>query len=126
MMQSFNAFLAERQAAGLQYLQGDGQPVVTLSAASDPSTFFAPNGDLIEGFEAINREKLSGARRFGPNSTSEWLCKDMGCSGELGFWIGYQNIAADVDGTIHASSVRVTEIYRIIDGAWKIIHRHAS
>ena len=126
MIQSFDAFLALRHSAGLEYLQGNGAAVVALSAQTGPSTFFTPDGGLIEGCEHVNQEKARSAARFGPNGTSEWLCKDHGESGDLGYWVGYQQIAVQVGDAMHRSSFRVTEVYRRIDGEWKILHRHAS
>jgi ketosteroid isomerase-like protein len=126
MDESFDAFLEARRAAGVQYLRGNGEPAAALSAQSGPSTFFDPTGGLIEGAKAIIAEKLQGATRFGPASNDAWLPKDQGESGDLGYWVGYQQIEADLNGTIQPLSVRVTEIYRKIDGAWKIVHRHAS
>jgi ketosteroid isomerase-like protein len=126
MTQTFGEFLEQRIGAGLDYLRGDGAAVAALSAQTGQSTFFTPKGGLIEGAEAIVREKLEGARRFGPASNSRWICKDQGESGDLAFWVGYQEIEADVNGEPQASSIRITELYRRTEGAWKIVHRHAS
>ncbi len=49
-------------------------------------------------------------------------------NGDLGYTVAIERYDARVQGsdTVRSLALRVTQIYRREDGAWKIIHRHAD
>lgn len=48
-------------------------------------------------------------------------------SGDLAYTVGFERGPVQVDrGTRQDMVIRVTHIYRRVDGDWKIIHRHAD
>ncbi|MEP7313903.1 MAG: nuclear transport factor 2 family protein [Pseudomonadota bacterium] len=127
MSDDFDAFFEDlRQPAARAFVRGDAQPVLALSARKGPATFFDPNGGLTEGAEAINQANLQSAARFGPRGTTDLDVKDRCATGELAFWTGYQDAHVEIDGTLQPMCLRVTEVFRRIDGEWRLVHRHAS
>ena len=51
----------------------------------------------------------------------------VGSSGDLAYTVGFERSHVSVDGgPRHDQTLRVTHIYRRIDGEWKLIHRHAD
>jgi len=52
----------------------------------------------------------------------------QGYDGALGFWTGFQVATVRIGDAPRPATMRlrVTEIFRKIDGTWKLIHRHAD
>jgi ketosteroid isomerase-like protein len=48
-------------------------------------------------------------------------------SGDLGYTVGFERGEVVVDGgPPKPMTIRVTHIYRCIDGEWRLVHRHAD
>jgi ketosteroid isomerase-like protein len=48
-------------------------------------------------------------------------------SGDLAYTVGFERGEVTVDdGDAQPMTVRVTHIYRCIEGAWRLVHRHAD
>jgi ketosteroid isomerase-like protein len=127
MSQDFDTFLERtRRPAAAAFVRGDASPVVELSAHSGQATFFDPGGGFIEGARAINDANLKGAAHFGPKSSTSLDIRDHGASGDIAFWTGFQEAQVDMGGKMQPMKLRVTEVFRRIDGEWRLVHRHAS
>jgi len=127
MSDDFPTFLETvRRPAASAFVAGDSAPVERLSAQGGQAIFFDPGGGFTEGAEAVNRANRKGASQFGPSGTTELQVKDLGESGDLAFWTGFQAADIDTGGEQRSMRLRVTEIFRREDGGWKMIHRHAS
>jgi ketosteroid isomerase-like protein len=94
----FDAFFAERARAAEAYVKGNGGLLDTLVAHQGDATFFSPQGDVATGAETVARGYLNDAKAFRPNGTTRF----------------------------DHMKTRVTEIFRKIDGVWKLVHRHAD
>jgi ketosteroid isomerase-like protein len=48
-------------------------------------------------------------------------------SGDLAYTVGFERgeVAVD-DGPARPMTIRVTHVYRRIDGKWRLVHRHAD
>lgn len=126
MAQTFDAFMAQREAAARAYVAGDGPLVEALSASEGQATFFDPGGGFTEGAAKINEANRAGAKSFGPGGTTHFDVKDKGESGDLAFWTGYQIASVNREGKTIPMTIRITEIFRREDGQWRMVHRHAS
>jgi ketosteroid isomerase-like protein len=48
-------------------------------------------------------------------------------SGDLACTVGFEHGTASVDGgEIRPMTIRVTHLYRRVDGQWRLVHRHAD
>lgn len=127
MAADFDTFLkGPRQEAASAFVRGDPSLVLAMSADTGQATFFDPGGGFTEGAANVNRANAEGAARFGPRGTTELQIKDRGASGDLAFWTGFQTAQVESDGKITPMTIRVTEVYRLQQGEWKMVHRHAS
>jgi NAD(P)H-dependent FMN reductase/ketosteroid isomerase-like protein len=126
--EDFDAFLARREAISGEYINGKSRPLLDISTASDPATFFPPSGDRVQGAAQVNAANEHGAKSFAEGSTGRFEVMHAGSSGGLGFWSGVQHaeVMMQDKGKPVSMQLRTTEIFRVEEGAWKLIHRHAD
>jgi NAD(P)H-dependent FMN reductase/ketosteroid isomerase-like protein len=126
--ESFEAFLARREAISGQYISGETEPLLGISTTSDPATLFPPNGDRVQGAAQVNAANQRGAQAFAPGSVGRFEILQSGSSGGLGFWTGIQHAEVTMKGKDKPATMqlRTTEVFRVEQGAWKLIHRHAD
>jgi NAD(P)H-dependent FMN reductase/ketosteroid isomerase-like protein len=124
---SFNTFLQKRDAIAAAYANGDSAPLDAIVSRSDPATFLSPGGDAMSGAAAIAKRYVSDAVSFTKGSTSrlEILQSE---AGQLAFWTGIQHAEVKFKGKDSAvpMDLRVTEVFRVEGGEWKLVHRHAD
>lgn len=127
-MSPFDAFLEIRRQAAQAYVNGHVGPLDQMTATACPASCFPPDGGHEEGAYRVADIYARDAAAFaeGGQSTLEILHSDS--VGDLAYWTGLQHAKVRVNG--HADPVemhlRVTEVFRHEDGAWKLIHRHAD
>jgi ketosteroid isomerase-like protein len=128
MSESFEEFLRRREAAARAYVAGDPSLVEALAASDGQATFFDPAGGFTEGAKQVNAVNRRNAEAFGPKGVTYLEVKDQGVAGELAFWTGFQDADIEVkaSGAIVPMRLRVTEVFRRLDGEWRLVHRHAS
>ncbi|MDX3926973.1 MAG: nuclear transport factor 2 family protein [Shinella sp.] len=126
MSHDFATFMKTREAAARAYTAGDADPLKAISARSGQATFFDPGGGFTEGADRVLEVNIDGAKAFGAGGTSHFEIHDQGASGDLAFWTGYQRATVELKGKSQDMNIRVTEVFRRVDDAWKLVHRHAS
>jgi ketosteroid isomerase-like protein len=126
--ESFQAFLADRPGVGQAYVSGDSEPLAAISTAREPATFFSPTGGYVTGAAAVLATNQAGATNFRPGGHTDVEIFHAGSSGDLGYLVGVQHAEVrlvDQPDPV-AMHLRITELYRREDNAWKLIHRHAD
>jgi ketosteroid isomerase-like protein len=123
----FEQFMRQRQQASHAYMNGDASLFGEIIAGQPPITFFKPQGGAYQGAEAISSFE-QGAAAFERSSDDEFEILHMAASDDLAYWVGLQRSMTYLRGRTEAVQfhVRVTELFRREDGAWKLIHRHAD
>ena len=124
----FEDFLVRREKVSLDYINGRADSLLEMSALQDPATFFPPSGKLVHGARAVNTANRSGAKAFAVGSKGRFEVLQAWSSGELGFWSGVQHAKVMMRGKDRpvAMQLRVTEVFRVDQGRWKLVHRHAD
>lgn len=127
-MTSFGDFLAIREAASTSFVAGDAGPLLVLSATDDPASIYPPTGAVVDGAEAVNAGNRRDAQMFRPGAQNRFEILHCGSDGDLGYWTGLQRSRVHMDGQDDPVdlTLRVTELFRRIDGEWKLFHRHAD
>ena len=128
MADDFRQFLEIRKKAAQSYVNGDFAPLAAILTDASPASFFSPAGDVTEGGTAVAGRYAKDAGAFDAGSTSDLDMLHFDSSGDLGYWVGYQVAEVRMKGKPDpvAMKIRVTEIFRREDGAWKMVHRHAD
>ena len=128
MAESFDGFLRRREEASNDYIRGDVKALVGMLTTRDPATFMPPSGAVVQRAEPVRNAQVQGAEAFGPGSTGHFEVLHSGSSGALGYWTGRQVATMDVKGQDEPVPIvlRTTEIFRLEDGEWRLIHRHAD
>jgi ketosteroid isomerase-like protein len=124
---SFDHFMRQRRHVAAAFVNGDPVPLREISTAADPATFFGPGGGVEQGAAHVLEINEAGSHQF-HGGTTELEVLHSGSDSELGYWTGWQRASVRVDGKTEPvpMRLRVTEIFRREDGAWKLIHRHAD
>ena len=105
---------------------GDATPYIDSWARDADVTLYGAWGPVDQGWETISDTLRWVARRFS-GGTDEVELTLVGSSGDLAYSVGFERDQVSID---HAPSqemiLRVTQVYRRIDGRWWVVHRHAD
>ncbi len=107
--------------------RGDPEPYMALWAHRDDVTLMGALGPVERGWRDVGETfRWVGAKfKDGSESTIERIA--VGESGDLAYSIGYERRTARLDdGALEERTLRVTHLYRRIEGLWCLIHRHAD
>src|SRR6516165_7010319 len=119
--------LEEMTASLAAILNGNPGPAINSWAASDDVTLFGAGGPIEKGHKPVtDAMRWVGSRFTGADAVDlEHLV--IASSGDLAYTAGFERSHVSVDGGPRRDmTLRVTHIYRRIDGAWKLVHRHAD
>jgi ketosteroid isomerase-like protein len=113
-----------RQAA---MYNGDPGPMINYWADSDDVTLFGAWGPIEKGHKAVTDTMRWVGSRFTSADAVDLEHTVIASSGDLAYTVGFERSHVSVDGGPPRDAVlRVTHIYRRIDGDWKLMHRHAD
>ena len=124
----FEEFLRRREDAAGAYVRGDAAPLGQLVARSSAATFFSPRGDYVSGADEVWSRYEQDATAFESGSDNRFEILDMGASGDIAYWVGFQRAHARLRGQADQVpfNLRITEVFRREGDAWKLVHRHAD
>jgi ketosteroid isomerase-like protein len=123
---TFKTALAQVRDALAQMGSGNADAYIQCWHPSDDSTLFGAWGPIERGHRSLSSTfRWVGSRFSGgalvPEDTV--VCE----SGDLAYTVGFEQGNVSVDGKPpRPMTLRVTHIYRRIDGQWALVHRHAD
>jgi len=124
----FEQFMKQREEASLAFVNGDIGPLDRIATHVSPATIFGPKGDSVAGADNVNAANASSVKHFESGGKSTFEVLQMAASGDVAYWAGIQRSNVRMQGKAQAipMDLRVTEVFRRQDGAWKLVHRHAD
>ena len=122
----FNQARTQVRSALAAMGSGDPQPYIDCWANTKDTTLFGAWGPIEHGWPRL----AETFRWVGSRFTSGALVPDdvvSFSSGDLAYTVGFERGDVSVDSGIpQPMTIRVTHIYRRIDGDWRLVHRHAD
>jgi ketosteroid isomerase-like protein len=119
--------LEQMTAALTAMLNGDPDPTIDSWADSDDSTLFGAWGPIAPGHKPVTDTMRWVGSRFTGADAVDIENTVVASSGGLAYTVGFERGHVSVDGgPMRDMVLRVTHIYRRIDGEWKLVHRHAD
>jgi ketosteroid isomerase-like protein len=118
----------KRTEAARAHVNGDSAPLERIVAQSGAATFFPPNGGSERGAKEVSARYDRDARAFGKGGETQLEILQSASGGDVGFWTGFQTAQVKLgDGSQPVKmKLRITELFRRMDGEWRMIHRHAD
>jgi ketosteroid isomerase-like protein len=125
----FQAFLRRWEEAQSQFLNGDPTLWKQNSSQTEAATIFGAFGGYEKGWKIVGPRYDWAASQYKPSGAKkrvEYL--NVTVSKELGYTVGIERDEVQVGGQSKAQprALRVTQVFRKEDGAWKLLHRHAD
>jgi ketosteroid isomerase-like protein len=126
--EDFATAVAEVGRAAGAFAGGDGKPYTSSWAHRPDVTIFGAWGDHELGWDEVGPRLQWAAERFEAGGRTEQEVLAMGTSGDLGYSVALERGHTHLVGQPAAAPMllRVTHVYRRIDGVWRIVHRHAD
>lgn len=105
---------------------GNPEPYINFLAESEDATLFGAWVPIEKGYRQLaETARWVGGRAKGRGLVSEHIVAFA--SGDLGYTVGFERGEVAVEGgPARPMTMRVTQIYRRVDGAWRLVHRHAD
>jgi ketosteroid isomerase-like protein len=111
-----------------EFLKGNPEPVNKLWSRREDVTLANPFGPSVRGWDEVAKvtEHAASQVRDGELVSVEIVAKHV--TAELAYVVEIERPKAKIGGSedITPFALRVTMIFRIEDGGWKIVHRHAD
>jgi ketosteroid isomerase-like protein len=124
---AFSNALEQETATQTAMLNGDPGPLIDYRADCDDITVFGGWGRIEKGHKPVTEAMRWAASRFTGADAVDLEHLVIATSGDLAYTVGFERSQVSIDGgPRHDMTLRVTHIYRRIDGDWKLVHRHAG
>ena len=118
-------FRAKLEPALAQQLQGNSEPFIALWSQSADVFIFGGLGGYERGIGEIGpRLRWASERVVATDFRWENLKTEVGT--DLALTVDLEHMTRHVEGKAIVRALRVTQVCRFEDGAWRIIHRHAD
>ena len=124
-IEAWAAFRDKLEPALAAQLQGNSEPFISLWSHKPDVFIFGGLGGYERGIAEIGpRLRWAAERVKATGFRLENLKVEVGR--ELALCVDLEHMIRHVDGKAIARALRVTQVCRFEDGAWRIFHRHAD
>jgi ketosteroid isomerase-like protein len=110
------------------FVRGDPEPQKKLFSRQEDVTLANPLGPPAKGWAEVEKtmERAASLLREGEPCRFERISGYTGT--DLAYMVEIERTRAQagVSGDVSSISLRVTTIFRLEDGGWKVLHRHAD
>jgi ketosteroid isomerase-like protein len=110
-------------AASTRFQRGDPDGMLEFYAGRDDVTLFGALGGCALGRDEVTKIVRRASAALGKGGEAQYEALAMQVEGNLAYVAGVERIATAAEGV---GALRVTNILRRVDGAWRLMHRHAD
>lgn len=104
---------------------GDAAPMLAHWSHADDVTYMSPFGELLVGWAAVKASwDHQAAAHLGGRVDGEELT--YVATSDLGFVVGFERGAVEIDGVAQAVDIRSTSMYRLEGRRWAMIGHHTD
>ena len=126
---TFASFLRTFEDATSGFLNGDAARWKDIASHGDDVTIMGAWGAAERGWDDVSLRYDWAAARFHPSGARvkvQYLAS--GESGDLAYTVAIERSEVHVSGEAgpRAMALRVTHLFRLERGAWRLVHRHAD
>jgi ketosteroid isomerase-like protein len=127
MAEPFDHAVARLRAAMADVANGDPAAMQALYSRRDDATSFYGWGGYEKGWAAVEQRWDWAGRQFRGGTVRHENVTTV-VTAELAYTTDIETFEARMDGMDRPArwSNRVTHIFRLEDGAWRLVHRHAN
>ena len=123
--QAWTEFRAALEPALAQQLQGNSEPFIALWSPKSDVFIFGGLGGYERGIAEIGpRLRWAAQHVIATDFRWENLKTDVGA--DMAVTVDLEHMVRHVDGHSRQRALRVTQVCRLEDGQWRIVHRHAD
>lgn len=121
------SFLPRHDAAHARFVSGDPEPWLQLWSHTEPVSLFGAFGYITTGCDRVEATTREVATRLagGTGYRNEVLSVDV--HGDVAYTVAMEHsVVPAAGGATEEHTLRVTQVYRLEDGQWRIAHRHGD
>lgn len=124
--ESFSDALVRVDDALSQMCAGRPEPFAALWSRADDVSLFGAFGPAVQGWQRLEAVFPWVARRYRDGTLRvDYLSVVEGV--DLACTVAYERATVSIDGgPVEESTIRVTQVFRLEDGRWKLLHRHGD
>jgi ketosteroid isomerase-like protein len=124
----FDAAIEASHHALDEITRGNPNPFFELYSDREDATLANPYGPPARGRREIERAAQRAASNYRDGKAIEFENFATFVTADLGYMLEIERFQAKVAGgeDVIPVALRVTSIFRLEDGAWKLLHRHAD
>lgn len=121
----FHEFMVRCHDALAQQAKGHAQPFLNLWSHTPDVTLMAAIGGFQTGFDDVSGLLSHVAKSL---DWDTWSAENLmtGVAGDLAFTVELERRTRTGGGEEEETTLRATQVYRRLDGGWKVIHRHGD
>ncbi|MBV9919519.1 MAG: nuclear transport factor 2 family protein [Pseudonocardia sp.] len=121
------SFLPRHDAAHAQVVTGDPEAWLALWSRREPVIVFGAFGYVGTGREQVEATVRKASARLTGGSGYRNEVLNAQVVGDVAYTASLEHSLAPADGSTPAEiTLRVTQVYRLEDGKWRIAHRHGD
>ncbi len=109
-----------------EFVKGNAESLKKLFSHRDDVTVSGRFGGYFRGWEQVERNTEMAASRFVDVVVTGFENVTKYATPELGYTVDVERFSAKVAGRADMvpAALRVTSIFRRVEGGWKLVHRH--
>src|SRR3712207_3854873 len=125
---AFDEVVEQYHLALGEFVKGNPEPAKELFSHREDVTLSNPFGPPVRGGDEVAKtlERVASHYKDGEATGFENVAKYV--TAELAYIVAMERMQTKVEGRedVTAIAVRVTAIFRLEEGIWKVVHRHAD